>query len=55
LGSFGFEFFVGDVILGVCLGFFWLTSSGPGTNLKGQFFASFFKKKTGKNPHLQSS
>ena len=37
------SFFVGDVILGIGLGFFGLRHSALGLNLKGQFF--FFQKK----------
>jgi len=49
LGSFGFEFLVGGVMLGVGLGFFGLRHRDLGPNPKRQFFSL---KKLGENPHL---
>jgi len=43
LVSFGFEFFVGDVILEVRLGFYWPTSSVLEPNRKEQLFVSFYE------------
>jgi len=41
------SFFVGDVILGVALGFFWLTPSSSGSQRQGVIFVSL--KKTRRN------
>jgi len=51
IGCFGFEFFVGDVILGVGLGFFGLCHLPLGPNRKRE---SFVSKKLGENPHIWS-
>jgi len=41
LGSFGYECFVGDVILGVDSGFFGLRHRSLGLNPRGNFFFFF--------------
>jgi len=51
-GSFVFEFFVGDIIVEVGLGFFLLLPLSPGLQLQEAIFCFLFRKKLGKTPHL---